>query len=1073
MTRSKPKSSTVFNLSCLECKILTILLFCTGNVQANADPYSLVIHMNNPTVVNKIYKNGELLSGASSRLNTSDKPTRAYVYKTKEKGKTCNSSNREYLNRDWTHLVLSGGVFKGFAHLGALHQLEKNEIGIDSITGTSIGAMIGALYGIGMTAEEIMKMTLPEGEYKKLKEKMEPSVDRINQLSYDFTLITNLTRKFPIALQKNESQNDFNLSTLLTDDPEVWFLDGSLSNKYWVPGNMDSRPRNYSEGLRAGQQIHDVLQRELFAAQLITAGCALDMYIPVIPLVTTIDSADTVALKSGDFSRNVRASMSFPFMFTPEYLQSVNDEPERGYSKYRDGGLLANYGLSDKYGIFDRNGKPPGYRVIGIDVTEKEDDTGSKKNPPIDGICDKDDQKSSPIVHGILNEVSANVADFSGSVSSSIYQENREQKKLARKKNKVNGNSNSPVHEIEVLFEEPSGFLSLDNVTCYIFKGVSTARQCIESEKDKPADIESATDCSSIKTANRTEPAPQLPKNKVMDDTIKKGFSSLSNNLTRVIRRASDNYHDSMESVYLLFDIDSSDLTISHNVTDTDPYISEIQKFLLDVTSANKSIVNGYYKYELNSEFFSTLKAEYVIEEKIISIKLKGWKHTYDSVDYHILKKGKRQPTTYHTDLPDPSTMGVNSDVRTRTLWKDLTGAPNPMYGSDIFSYKAKELYHSGRFERVVTDFAGVNSNPMDKPSALSMGLFPTVAWDKWVYSVNIKGDSLGGERFFMSLNKEFESGSLQGAIGCWISHCVEGKDGNNRDKFGLLSWSRDSFDVTAYTTGEPIEKNRFNGVLKMGVEAEWNNLFRLRLLKRKRFSGSSNIGVSETSGFTKYRADLGFRSNLKILTESLSKKRNNFFSDNGFGFFGINYRNVGNKNDYFQLDYKINSIPSESGLLWGGSLGRKTLSQSSSKAVDLYQISYIPSLYPGILTDYDDVEAFSGQFKSGVANYISAKIGYKYSYIEGLTALNSKWNTSVSISMDWLKGGDSFNKLTYKKSDSENLGVELRFDFSPQLLMSSKVLSLGGFFRAGVTPELWRISSNNETTALFASVSF
>ncbi len=52
-------------------------------------------------------------------------------------------------------LALSGGGAKGYAHLGALKILEEENIKIDYITGTSIGALIGTLYSIGYSIEEI------------------------------------------------------------------------------------------------------------------------------------------------------------------------------------------------------------------------------------------------------------------------------------------------------------------------------------------------------------------------------------------------------------------------------------------------------------------------------------------------------------------------------------------------------------------------------------------------------------------------------------------------------------------------------------------------------------------------------------------------------------------------------------------------------------------------------------------------------------------------------------------------------------------------------------------------------
>ncbi|SFM78709.1 patatin-like phospholipase family protein [Thermodesulforhabdus norvegica] len=45
-----------------------------------------------------------------------------------------------------TALVLSGGAARGLAHIGVLEQLEKARISFDMVVGTSMGAIIGALY---------------------------------------------------------------------------------------------------------------------------------------------------------------------------------------------------------------------------------------------------------------------------------------------------------------------------------------------------------------------------------------------------------------------------------------------------------------------------------------------------------------------------------------------------------------------------------------------------------------------------------------------------------------------------------------------------------------------------------------------------------------------------------------------------------------------------------------------------------------------------------------------------------------------------------------------------------------
>lgn len=54
-------------------------------------------------------------------------------------------------------LVLGGGGSRGLAHIGVLKVLVREGIRIDLIVGTSMGAIVGALYGGGLAPEEIVE----------------------------------------------------------------------------------------------------------------------------------------------------------------------------------------------------------------------------------------------------------------------------------------------------------------------------------------------------------------------------------------------------------------------------------------------------------------------------------------------------------------------------------------------------------------------------------------------------------------------------------------------------------------------------------------------------------------------------------------------------------------------------------------------------------------------------------------------------------------------------------------------------------------------------------------------------
>lgn len=57
-------------------------------------------------------------------------------------------------------LALSGGAARGLAHIAVLEVLEKDDIPVQAIAGTSSGSIVGALYAAGMPLPEIKKVLL-------------------------------------------------------------------------------------------------------------------------------------------------------------------------------------------------------------------------------------------------------------------------------------------------------------------------------------------------------------------------------------------------------------------------------------------------------------------------------------------------------------------------------------------------------------------------------------------------------------------------------------------------------------------------------------------------------------------------------------------------------------------------------------------------------------------------------------------------------------------------------------------------------------------------------------------------
>ncbi len=57
-------------------------------------------------------------------------------------------------------LALGSGGARGFAHIGVIKVLEEANIPIDYIAGSSMGALVGAFYGVGYSPEHMAKMAI-------------------------------------------------------------------------------------------------------------------------------------------------------------------------------------------------------------------------------------------------------------------------------------------------------------------------------------------------------------------------------------------------------------------------------------------------------------------------------------------------------------------------------------------------------------------------------------------------------------------------------------------------------------------------------------------------------------------------------------------------------------------------------------------------------------------------------------------------------------------------------------------------------------------------------------------------
>ena len=82
-------------------------------------------------------------------------------------------------------LVLSGGGAKGFAHIGVIKELEKIGIKPDIITGTSMGSIVGALYSMGYSVEEMEEIAIHSDWGNVISNKLPFNKVAIEEKPYD------------------------------------------------------------------------------------------------------------------------------------------------------------------------------------------------------------------------------------------------------------------------------------------------------------------------------------------------------------------------------------------------------------------------------------------------------------------------------------------------------------------------------------------------------------------------------------------------------------------------------------------------------------------------------------------------------------------------------------------------------------------------------------------------------------------------------------------------------------------------------------------------------------------------
>lgn len=184
-------------------------------------------------------------------------------------------------------LVLSGGGAKGVAHIGILKAMEEAGLTPDYITGTSMGSIVGGLYSIGYSADEL-KVIVESANWDEL-----------------------LTNKIPLD--------------------KVTFEEKFYYGRYLLDFYVEDKKLQLPKGIIEGQALMELFSN--LTRPVHNISNFNDFPIPFACVGTNIVTGEPVVLNKGSLAMSMRASMAIPSVFTPVRINN---------QLLVDGGLVRN-----------------------------------------------------------------------------------------------------------------------------------------------------------------------------------------------------------------------------------------------------------------------------------------------------------------------------------------------------------------------------------------------------------------------------------------------------------------------------------------------------------------------------------------------------------------------------------------------------------------------------------------------------------------------------------------------------------------------------------------------------------
>ena len=201
------------------------------------------------------------------------------------------------VNRPKVGLVLSGGGAKGMSHVGVIKYLHEIGIPVDYVVGTSMGSIVGAMYSLGYSDEQMQEIVSNVDWSYYLMDGVERQV-----MSYQFKQIDD-RYDYSLPFGQKEIQTKEHIRSLRKDSDDGEILSSLMPSGVITGNNILTLFNNLCIGYTEPMDFDD-------------------LPIPFACVSTNIVDGTAKVFRSGALPVAIRSSMAIPGVFSPVFTDT-------------------------------------------------------------------------------------------------------------------------------------------------------------------------------------------------------------------------------------------------------------------------------------------------------------------------------------------------------------------------------------------------------------------------------------------------------------------------------------------------------------------------------------------------------------------------------------------------------------------------------------------------------------------------------------------------------------------------------------------------------------------------------